>query len=129
MTDSIAASLAEAHRTLATKFHGSACSNCGSTIRYYRGGGCVACAKARTLAWQKENREVGRERARRHYQQSKKQRTARVRDCLVVAKAAVKDTPINDALRLSCVRDLLLALGAVEMPADGAGVLDPWGGL
>lgn len=129
MPAQIAPSLAEAHRTLATKFHGTPCSNCGSTIRYYRGGGCVACAKARTLAWQKENREVGRERARRHYQQSKKHRTARVRDCLAVAKAAVKDRTIDEALGLAAVRDLLLALGAAEVPAAGAGPDDPWGGL
>lgn len=129
MTELIAASIVEAHRLLARKFHGSPCSNCGSTIRYLRGGGCVACVKTRALDWQKQNPDAGRDRARRHYQQSKKVRAAWVRDCAATAKAAVKHRPIDEALKLAAVRDLLLAWGAIEVPAEKPPEDDFWGGL
>ena len=125
----IAPDLASAKLTLAKKYRGTPCGVCGSDVRYYRGGGCVECAKQRTAKWQKENPDVGRERARRHYQKSKKVKTAWTNDCLAAVRAAAQGRTVGEVLRLQCVRDLLAALGASQVPAENSHLDDPWGGL
>lgn len=41
-----------------TKFEGSACIRCGSTIRYVNGHHCVACMAVRSAKHRKENKEL-----------------------------------------------------------------------
>lgn len=41
-----------------TKFEGSACIRCGSTIRYVNGHHCVACMAVRSAKHRAENRDL-----------------------------------------------------------------------
>lgn len=111
------------------KYNGSPCRTCGGVLRYERNGGCVACVRRRS----KEKKSAAKAGTTSLTTKQRKAVTAKRAAwrnyCVTIAKAAVHDRPIEQALKLEAVRDLLLAWGALEQPTETRGLDDTWGGL